>query len=207
MGAEFHQEAGILIGKEEEQAEEGQRQIVDAQSQTVINPTQPPTPKSNLVENPRASLPISDNTTPPVPLKKEERLDAEMEPVRDQRPQEPRQHQPRQQDERRRDRHRARDYDRPKHRPQDQKKENPIWNTVANLRNEKIHQSAQEVTKKILMPSLPPVADPEPKIFAPLAVAEFQALPTTQTLNEPLLPPVPKPPVRTVLKPGQSHKV
>jgi hypothetical protein len=107
---------------------------------------------------------------------------------------------------------------RPQPRQQEQKKQNPIWDTVANINTQKQKEEKEKIAqsiKTLLQPEQkrkqapvvkqeqPPVRqqDPAPK---PERVAS-----TPEPVRNPSPPPAfpaPTPPDRTVLAPGQPHK-
>lgn len=104
--------------------------------------------------------------------------------------------------------------DRRDHKPE-KKNENPIWNTVASMRQEKAKQEEKkvgEVVQQIFQPQTQqqpkPVSPNQPKLETEV-ITEPPAPISTQTVPEPTPVqnvPIPVPPQRKILQPGQAQK-
>jgi Type IV secretion-system coupling protein DNA-binding domain len=186
MGAEYHQEAAVLIGTQD--AEE-KADIVGSPNPVEI--AQPIARVEEKQEKPdkKLEVPVGEGLKPsptrePMPEKRSQDRQEHRshEKPRQQRDNfnRPAQHsQPRQQNKSRgHDQLRRHDHGQPK-------KENPIWNTVASIHQEKInqvHQQTDKVVNQILSAPEPIVASQTPA------------------------PSIPSP-QKTVLNPGESHQL
>jgi len=172
MGAEYHQEAAVEIGGA---AEEDKTVIVENPS--VVESIQPVARAEEKQE--KIEKRNQDHRNQEKPLRQRDQRDH-----RDRFNRPPQHNQPRPQTQNRN----------PGHGHSQTKKENPIWNTVATIHQEKINQSHQhtaEVVNQILSQPPQPVAT--------VSHPQFQTQPQFQ--------PQPAPAQKKVLNPGESHQL
>jgi len=205
MGAEYHQESAVMIGKEESGSEEGiqtgketainapqdVRQIIQA-TETEIGPKE---------EEKKQKQPNVDTQYQRQPEKQPESQPQPHDKIDKNHQQKIHEHQEH------RDRSENHTYDhrqhvhRRNHKPnyQQAKKENPIWETVAGIRQEKSQEELKkihDVVRKILMPQ-------QKKGEGSSDQREQETKHGTQHNQQ---PPQSNNGQRTTIKPGESHK-
>lgn len=214
MGAEYHQESAILIGAGDEKAgEQPAEQNITIQKPQVVQ-IQQPQGDTTVIESPAKAVPDLKFEDPP-PVEDEPSAQQNPKPQVQPKPQAQREgqrqperrHENRRQEDRsrQRDQHREQRNDRPGNRPfgnqpkqqnrpnrPPQKKENPIWQQVAQLHQQKAgeRQKQIETVGQILDAR---VVDPPPK--PPVRFADD---------HQPGKTPEPAG-IRKVLQPGESH--
>jgi len=173
MGAEYHQEAAVVIGTP---AQEEEKTVV-VENPGLVEIVQPIAQPEEKIEKP--FLPAASVSKPIVEKKNH-----------DQRNQDHRgQERPRQRERDHRDHsNRPPQNNQPRHQQSHPhnppKKENPIWNTVASIHQEKINQVHQQTDKVVNQILSQPVTLPAPASLTETAVEQ-----------------------KKVLNPGESHKI
>lgn len=199
MGAEYHQEAAVVIGEPDKELSPRDQTVI-VESPALVQIEQPQV--EQIIEAPAPIIVPNQEERPlpkaePTAKRFEERRndqnhDRRQNPQRnfdrparhnDQRDQKNKPHQSHQNDNHRQQ---------PKHNHQPQKKQNPIWDTVAGLTQEKINNSNKRTSE---------------------AVSHIFDAPTAKPPIINIRPPVPRPEPqkensqRTVLRPGETHSV
>ena len=225
MGAEFHQDAGILIGATDEELQPERVQIITPANAAPLPPqrvksvtesvwevvAEPIIAKKEVVpveehlsfqlepQPPTAEFVLPQENSKPIieqtPVRHEQAAPAramQPRPVFNRNNDRPQQRRPEgsyQQNNRRPNSSGPRN--KPFERKQDQRKQNPIWNTVATLHQEKVKQEEKKVTEAVQH-----IFQPQ-KVHAvqePVVVEQSQSKPVNDQNN------------RTVLKPGYAQK-
>ena len=210
MGAEYHQETALLIGKDaqNQEAQSPVEQNIQTDKQVVINMPVVESQKieaSNVqIEEPIEKIEVTAPITTPEPRKEQQgqqprRQGSSENPRKDQQRGEGRHQQKQQQ------------HNRPRHegkknrdQRQPQRKENPVWNTVADLHQQrqkeqthnlqsilKGHSSSDQTTGLVSRPEPQPRQERRPE----------------RSIDDELEIPIPNQTAKTILKPGESHKL
>ena len=180
MGAEYHQDAAVVIGKESDENSAVSEPARPQEKQPVFEETlqmqqqeeKVRQPQQEPKQTPFEQKPRGENR----PSSYEKNL--KHSPSRQQGHSQQGGQQPR---------HYQQSFNRPK---QPQKKENPIWSQVAEIHQDKFKHSEEKTKQAVGQIFSAPEPRPKPK-----------------QENIPLPPPVPMPQSRTILQPGETHSI
>ncbi len=203
MGAEYHQEAAVIIGTQQQERPGEQTVVVEA-------------PKVVEIKEPRETIIVEPNQPDKEQVNFEEKNQLKKEePLSEKVIAKPQQTEQRRKEERRKpdlyenrdsnrqgqNRDRSR-FNKPQYQAQQgrhsnshrqQKKENPIWNRIADLRDQKITEQGQKMAAEMF--SSKPKTVEQPKTIEPIE--------QTVAAHDPS----PVPELRKVIKPGESHTI
>jgi Type IV secretion-system coupling protein DNA-binding domain len=206
MGSEFHQEAAIQVEPDAEKSEMEKTAVVEAPKPVQIENAElangrPAEESAGGDANREAKTDFEEaRLKPSAPPQPQNRPNAQAR-----RPDEQqfRNQQPRRQNKPRPFGRSQRQQNRPNQqnqnfRPQ-AKKENPVWNTVADLNYQKQNERKQQIAATVQNIT----ADPNPALKFESPMKAESRPPINQNYPNPSTPPPPK----TVLKPGDTHKI